>query len=70
MYLIWDCLGDQFYYCFHVKTEAIGDKQHYYKITEIGMEQFGLNLNFVWIKQILAIIFILKTIFKSIYLIF
>jgi hypothetical protein len=30
------------------------------KIIETGMNQFGLNMNFLWIKQILAIIFILK----------
>jgi hypothetical protein len=31
-------IGDQFYYCFHVKIEAIGDKQYYYKIIETGMD--------------------------------
>jgi hypothetical protein len=49
MYLIWDWLGDQFYYYFHVKTEAIDDKQHYYKVIEIGMDWFGLNMNFLGI---------------------
>jgi hypothetical protein len=28
------------------------------------MNQFGLNMNFIWIKQILAIIFILKIDFQ------
>jgi hypothetical protein len=27
MCLIWNYLGDQFYYCFHVKTETLDDKQ-------------------------------------------
>jgi hypothetical protein len=39
-----------FYYCFHVKTDAIGDKQYYYKIIEIRMYQFGVHMNFLGTK--------------------
>jgi hypothetical protein len=63
IYLIWDWLGDQFYYCFHVKTETIGYKQHYYKIIEIGMDHFGLDMTFLGNKQVSIIIFVFKTIF-------
>jgi len=38
------------------------NKQHYYKIVEIGMDSFGLNMNFLGVKQILAFIFTLKII--------
>jgi hypothetical protein len=50
---------------FSCKTEAIGDKQHYYKIIEIGMDQFGLQRNFLGILQVSAINFILKIIFLN-----
>ena len=33
-----DPIVPKFYYCFHVKTEALGDKQHYYKIIAIKMD--------------------------------
>jgi hypothetical protein len=45
---------------FHVKTETLYDEQYYYKIVETRMDQFGLNMNFLEIKQVLAIIFTLK----------
>jgi hypothetical protein len=38
----------------HVKTEILNDRESYYKILEIGMAQFGVNMNFLWIIQILA----------------
>jgi hypothetical protein len=47
-------------YCFHAKTETLGDKNQYYKILEIGMDQFGLKMNFLCILQVLALIYILK----------
>jgi hypothetical protein len=47
----------------HVKTETLNDREYYYKILEIGMAQFGANMNFLWIIQFLAFIFILKSIF-------
>jgi hypothetical protein len=31
-------LRNKFYYCFHVKTETLGDKQYYYKILETRMD--------------------------------
>jgi hypothetical protein len=34
------------------------------------MTQFGISMNFLWIKQILAIIFILKIDFYSLFLYF
>jgi hypothetical protein len=46
---------------------ALKDKHLYYKIIETGMDQFELNMNFLWIKQILAIIFALKINFYTIY---
>jgi hypothetical protein len=30
-----------------VKTVTLSDKQHYYKIIGIRMDQFGLNMNFL-----------------------
>jgi hypothetical protein len=45
---------NNFSYCFHAKTEPLYDREHYYKILETGMAQFGANMNFLWIIQILA----------------
>jgi hypothetical protein len=47
MYLIWDKLRNKFEYHFHVQTETQGDKQHYYKIIGIGMNSFGISMNFL-----------------------
>jgi hypothetical protein len=33
-----------------LKTETQDDKQHYYKIVETKMGQFGQNINFLGIK--------------------
>jgi hypothetical protein len=30
--------------------QRLGDAQHHYKILGIGMDQFGLNMNFLGIK--------------------
>jgi L-cystine uptake protein TcyP (sodium:dicarboxylate symporter family) len=49
----------------HVKTEIQGDKQHYYKIIGIGMDQFGVHMNFLGFKQVSAIIYILKINFPN-----
>jgi hypothetical protein len=46
--------------CFHVKTETLNDRESYYKILEIGMDQFGVKMNFLCNKQVLGILFILK----------
>jgi hypothetical protein len=54
-----------FYYYFHVQTEAIGDKQHYYKIIEIGTDSFGFNMNFLWIKQVLGLFLHIKISFLN-----
>jgi hypothetical protein len=50
MYLIWDKLGDQFYYCFHVKTETLGDNQYYYQIIGTEVSQKGVKMYFLGIK--------------------
>jgi hypothetical protein len=42
---------------------ALINKQYYYKIIETGMGQFGISMNFLWIKQVLMIIFTLKITF-------
>jgi hypothetical protein len=54
-------MRNKFSYCFHVKTETLNDRESYYKILEIGMAQFWARMNFLWNKQVLGIIFILKT---------
>jgi hypothetical protein len=51
-----------------VKTETLCDEQYYYKIIRTGIGQFGLNMNFLGIIQILAIIFTLKLNFYIIFL--
>jgi hypothetical protein len=43
-----------------MSKETLCDAQYYYKIIETRLDKFGLNMNFLWIKQILAIIFTLK----------
>jgi hypothetical protein len=63
MCFVQDWIKYKFYCGLHAKTEAIGDKPHYYKIIEIGMDQFGGHMHFLWFIQILAIIFILKIYF-------
>jgi hypothetical protein len=50
-----------FSYCFHAKTEALNDREYYYKILEIGMAQFGVRMNFLCILQVSAIKCVLKT---------
>ena len=47
----------------HVKTETLNGREYYYKILEIGMVQFGAKMNFLCNKQVLTLIFILKSIF-------
>jgi hypothetical protein len=49
--------------CFHDKTETLNDREYYYKNLEIGMVQFGAKMNFLCNKQVLTLIFILKSIF-------
>jgi hypothetical protein len=36
----------KFSYRVHVRTETLNDREQYYKILEIGMDQFGLKWNF------------------------
>jgi hypothetical protein len=48
---------------FHNKIGLPIDKQHYYELNATGMDQKGVKINFIWIKQDPRIIFILKTIF-------
>jgi hypothetical protein len=48
---------------FYAKTEILNDREYYYKILEIGMVQFGAKMNFLCNKQVLTLIFILKSIF-------
>jgi hypothetical protein len=35
------------FFCFHVKTETLNDREYYYKILEIGMVQFGPKMEFL-----------------------
>jgi hypothetical protein len=39
-------MRNKFCFCFHVKTETLGDRNKYYKILEIEMDRFGLKTNF------------------------
>jgi hypothetical protein len=39
---------------------VLSDKQYYYEIIGTGMDQFGLTMNFLGIKQVSVINFILK----------
>jgi hypothetical protein len=48
---------------FHDKTELPGDRQYWYKINATGMDQKGVKMDFLWIKQDFGIIFIIKNIF-------
>ena len=48
----------------------LNGREYYYKILGIGMTQFGAKMNFLWIIQFLAFIFILKSIFYLIYSIY
>jgi hypothetical protein len=47
---------------------ALSDKQYYYTIIGTRMDQFGLSMNFLGIKQVLVIIFTLKINFYFIFL--
>jgi hypothetical protein len=38
-------MRNKFSFYFYVKTETLMDKQYYYEIIEIGMGQFGINMN-------------------------
>jgi hypothetical protein len=38
---------NKFSYCFHVKTETLGDREYYYKILETRMVQFGAHMDFL-----------------------
>ena len=44
----------------HVKTVMLNDKEYYYKILEIWMAQFGLEMDFLWILQVSRFVFVLK----------
>jgi hypothetical protein len=55
-------IKNKFYYCFHAKTETLGDKQHYYKIIGTGMDQKRFSMNFLGFTQVPTIIFTLKMI--------
>jgi hypothetical protein len=52
-----------FSYCFHDKTDTLSDTEQYYKNLESGMDQFGLKMDFLPIKQVSAINLILKNYF-------
>jgi hypothetical protein len=51
---------NNFSYCFHAKTEPLYDREHYYKILETGMVQFGLKMDFLCILQVSRFVFVLK----------
>jgi hypothetical protein len=61
---------NKFSYCFHVKTETLGDSEYYYKILETGMVQFGAKINFLCILQVSRIVFELKTKFYNYFSVF
>ena len=48
---------------FSCQTETLNDREYYYKFLEIGMVQFGAKMNFLCNKQVLTLIFILKSVF-------
>ena len=54
-------MRNKFTCVFHVKTVVLFDKETYYKISEIGMAQFGVRMDFLWNKQVSRIVFVLKT---------
>jgi hypothetical protein len=47
----------------HDKIRLPDDKQHYYEFNATGIDQKGDKMNYLWIKQISGIIFVLKIIF-------
>jgi hypothetical protein len=49
---------------FHVKTVVLFDREYYYKIIGTGMVQFGSSMNFLQLKQVSVIKFVLKIYFQ------
>jgi hypothetical protein len=43
---------------FHDKTRLPDDKEYYYEFNATEMDQKGLKMNCLWIKQVSGIIFI------------
>ena len=43
-----------------MSKQTLNGSEYYYKILEIGMVQFGANMNFLCNKQVLGILLILK----------
>jgi hypothetical protein len=37
-----DYLRNKIYYCFHVKTNTLGNKHYYYRIIKIGMDYLNI----------------------------
>jgi hypothetical protein len=70
MCLKWNHMRNKFCFCFHVKTETLGDRNKYYKILEIEMDRFGLKINFLCILQVSRFVFVLKTNFYSYFSVF
>jgi hypothetical protein len=54
---------NKFKFVFHVKTVVLFDREYYYKIIGTGMVQFGGHVDFLQIKQVLVIVFVLKIYF-------
>jgi hypothetical protein len=48
---------------FHVKTVVLFNREYYYKIIGTGMVQFGSSMNFLQLKQVSVIKFVLKIYF-------
>jgi hypothetical protein len=63
-------MRNKFSFCFHVKTETLGDRHQYYRILEIGMDRFGLKIIFLCILQVSRFVFVLKTNFYSYFSVF
>jgi hypothetical protein len=63
-------MKNKFSFCFHVKIETLGDIHQYYRILEIGMDRFGLKMNFLCILQVSRFVFVLKMNFYNYFSVF
>jgi hypothetical protein len=70
MCLKWNYMRNKFSFCFHVQIDTLGDRDYYYKILEIGMDRFGLKMNFLCILQVSRFVFVLETNFYNYFSIF
>jgi hypothetical protein len=58
-------VGNKIKCVFHVKTVVLFNREYYYKIIGTGMDQFGVHMHFLRMKQVSAIKFVLKNLFLN-----